>query len=126
MTLTASDCAGNGASWQTVIPTAKVDFHLKDGSARLGGYIERPGFECDMTAHFGNEVYIGDEPLADFVTGRGRENGWVWKKYASGDAVCCGIFDGQIPSVPTGVFDSEPQSAVIAADGGRRFVIKIT
>ena len=126
VTLTASDCAGNGASWQTVIPTARIDFHLKDGSARLGGYIERAGFECDMTAHFGNDVYIDDEPVADFVTERGRDNGWIWKKYASGDTVCYGIFDGQIPSVPSGVFDTEPQSAVVTADGGRRFVIKIT
>ncbi len=125
-TLTASDCAGDGASWQTVIPTARVDFHLKDGSVRFGGFVERAGFECDPTAYFGGGVYIDDEPVADFVTERGSGNGWKWKKYASGDTVCYGIFDGQIPSVPSGVFDAEPQSAVINADGGRRFVIKIT
>ena len=125
-TVSAFDCAGEGASWHTVIPTSRVDFHLKDGSARLGGYIERAGFECDMAAHFGASVYIDDKPVSDFVTERGEQNGWRWKKYASGDTVCFGIFDGQIPSVPTGVFTGEPESAVITADGGRRLVIKIT
>ena len=124
--LAASDCAGEGASWQRVIPTSRVDLHLKDGSARLGGYIERAGFECDMTAHFGSGVYIDDEPVTDFVTERGSSGGWRWKKYASGDAVCIGIFDGAIPSVPAGVFADEPESAVVNVDGGRRLVIKIT
>lgn len=124
VTVTASDIAGEGAASHAVIPTSEVDLHIKDGSVRFGGYIEREGFECDMTARFGGGVTVDDKPLSDFVTERGESDGWRWKKYASGDAVCFGVFSGSAPAVPSGVFDGTPESVVIGADGGRSLVIK--
>ena len=89
-TITASDTAGQSTVYRVTIPTSKVDVHLKDASLRLGGYVERAGFECDWDARFGGDVYLSGDAVSDFVTSCGVSGIWTWRKYSSGAAECFG------------------------------------
>ncbi|MBR6918627.1 MAG: hypothetical protein IKN38_10625 [Clostridia bacterium] len=85
-----SDRAEGSGEHKSVIPTSKVDVHLKNGRLRIGGYVERSGVECDWDARFNGAVSIGDDTVADVVTSRGTSGIWTWKKYASGECECYG------------------------------------
>lgn len=88
--VTCTDSVGNTTTHVTYIPTSKVDFHLNNGRARLGGYCERDGFECDWDANFGGTVSIGGAPVGDFVIENGSEGIWRWRKWNSGLSECFG------------------------------------
>lgn len=89
-TVAAEDSVGRRGEYSVRIPTCLVDFHLKNSSLRLGGYVERAGFECDWDASFGGDVSIGGSVIADFVTECGTEGIWTWRKWASGASECYG------------------------------------
>ena len=90
------------------------DVHLKDGRLRLGGCAERAGLEVDWDARFNSDVFIGDEPVADFVTECGTTGIWTWRKYASGASECFGTTEEKTYSLASsyGTLRSSPSSAV--------------
>lgn len=90
VTITLTDSIGKSAQYRTIVPTSRVDFHLNDGAARLGGYCERSGFECDWDAFFNGQVSFGGSAMGDFVLESGSSGIWIWRKWASGIAECFG------------------------------------
>ncbi len=114
VSVTATDTAGRSGEYRLTVPTSKVDVHLKDGRLRLGGYAERAGLEVDWDARFNSDVFIGDEPVADFVTECGTTGIWTWRKYASGASECFGTTEEKTYSLASsyGTLRSSPSSAV--------------
>jgi|GEM_PF-2268064 len=88
--ITATDLAGSTSTHRTVIPTSKVDIHMKNGRIRFGGYVERDGFECDYPARFSGGVSVGDDEVGDVVVESGTSGIWTWRKWASGASECYG------------------------------------
>lgn len=99
LTLTVRDSAGKSATHTQVIPTKKVDMHMRDGSVRFGGLIEKEGFDCSMDADFTGSFSLGGAPVADFVVDSGKTGIWTWRKWNSGVAECFGITESKTYSV---------------------------
>lgn len=93
---TVTDAAGYSSTVSVIVPTSYVDLNLNRGRARLGGYAERAGFECDWDALFDGDVEVaGDLTLArgevaDYVVEQGTSGIWSFRKWASGAAECSG------------------------------------
>ena len=53
------DTLGNTSSVTKIVPTDKVDVHLRDGGGGVafGTYSSREGFECAMDAYFSGQTY---------------------------------------------------------------------
>lgn len=130
--ITVTDSAGQSTKKSVVVPTSFVDFHLKRGAARFGGYCERPGFECDYPARFSSGVSVGGDPVADFATEITTSGIWTAVKYASGRAECFGaasetltpaasgaLFSADVAprSYPAGLFLSAPYVVVSSSKG---------
>lgn len=94
------DTVGESGSHRTVIPTSRVDIHMKNGKIRFGGYAERDGFECDYPAYFSGGLYVGDDIMADHVVSCGTSGIWSWRKWASGISECFGTTESRNYTFP--------------------------
>ena len=67
--LRAADELGGSATFTKVIPTDRVDIHLRPGGGgvALGGYSTREGFECNLPAFFTAGVRA-DDLLGRYIT----------------------------------------------------------
>ena len=101
LSLVCRDKAGKSATYAVKIPTRRIDMHMRDGSIRFGGLIEKEGFDCSMDADFGGAVSIGGSPVGDFVTEWGKDGIWTWRKWNSGVAECFGTIDSKTYDVST-------------------------
>ena len=59
------------------------DFPSENEALRVSGGV----------SHFKDGVKIADNELADYIVERGTEDGWTYKKMASGDAECWGYLE---------------------------------
>lgn len=136
LSLLCRDSVGKAATFEVCIPTEKVDFHMKNGSVRFGGIIEKEGFDCSLDADFTGGFALGGNPVSDFITECGTDDVWTYRKWNSGISECFGMVDkrsydltkeyagfykglpetGDTNSVsyPTGLFKSRPQVSLDA------------
>ena len=101
LSLVCRDSAGKSATHVVKIPTKKIDMHMRNGSVRFGGLIEKEGFDCSMDADFGGSFSIGGNPVGDFVTESGKDGIWTWRKWNNGTSECFGIIDSKTYDVST-------------------------
>lgn len=87
------DSVGKLAKTAFSLPTEKVDLHIIDGALKLGGIVEKPGFDCVWDADFGGDLYIKGEKITDYVIESGSDGPWMWRKWKSGFAECFGMVD---------------------------------
>ncbi len=95
------DSVGRLVTSCVMLPTERVDIHVKDGALRLGGVIEKAGFDCTYDADFGGEVSIGGEKITDYVVESGESGVWTYRRWKSGFAECFGLVDRRIYDVST-------------------------
>ncbi len=88
--ITCTDTVGGSTDHIVVIPTARADLHIKNGSVRFGGFCEKQGFDCDWDANFAGSVSIGEVPITDFVIDSGKNGVFRWRKWNSGFSECYG------------------------------------
>jgi len=89
--LTASDLLGKESTLVLTVPTGKTDFHLGYGGnkAAFGKFATK---ENALEIAEDWTLFLGEDPLLDFVCKAGCENGWYYRIFHSGRAELYGSF----------------------------------
>lgn len=93
--LTVTDTMGESAVYTYYIPTAGCDFNLREGGngASFGKYSEKEN-ALEIAEHW--DLFLKNNPVADFVIDAGLKGGWRYKKWFSGTYEMYGTFDVEI------------------------------
>lgn len=93
--LTVKDTMGESSVYTYYIPTAGCDFHLRDGGngAAFGKYSEKEN-ALEIAEHW--DLFLKNNPVADFIIEAGLKDGWRYKKWYSGTYEMYGTFDVEI------------------------------
>lgn len=93
--LTVTDTMGESAVYTYYIPTAGCDFNLREGGngASFGKYSEKEN-ALEIAEHW--DLFLKNNPVADFIIEAGLTGGWRYKKWYSGTYEMYGTFTVEI------------------------------